>query len=464
MNDQASLNIKSMYFIGVGGAGMSGIALLAHELGYEVAGSDLKESRYTKELKRRGIHIEIGHAKENLEGRKVDVVVKSTAVPEKNPELKFALKNSIPVWPRAKMLAHLGEGYKTLAVAGTHGKTTTSSMLASALYKLNADPSLIIGGIVNEFEFNARHGNSDYYVVEADESDGSFTYLKPFSAIITNIEADHLDFYSGLEEIKEVFSEFVSSISKDGVLIICNESNDLEEIAQRSAKCKVITVGFKEGSDYRLIEEEASVILQAPDGSAAILSLDNSPGRHNLLNAACVVAHLNFLGFDLKESAAAVKDFKGVKRRFDLIGEAKGIKVFDDYAHHPTEVAATLAAAKSQGFRRVSVIFQPHRYSRTQALASDFGSAFKDADTLLFLDVYAAGEMPIPGVNGRLLLEEVKEVEPNKLLTWIPERQEAVDFIVQASSAGDAIFTMGAGDVTLLAPEILKAIEENDRI
>ena len=425
--------IKQVHFIGVGGVGMSGIARVAHDQGMQVSGSDIKESRYTKQLREAGITVFIGQKAENIpEGD--PVVVISTAILENNPELIEARRRGLEIWHRAQMLAHLGVGLDTLAVAGTHGKTTTSSMLASALDALGADPTFLIGGIVRAYGTNAHSGTGDHYVVEADESDKSFTYLSPKAVLVTNIEADHLDHYKDLDEIYDKFHDFMGLVPEDGVIVACGDEPHVVEIA-RSEGRRMYTYGFNEGCDVRITSYEPHGIgsrytAVMPDGTQVEGAIKQNPGRHNVLNATGVVTLLWALGFDAAKVAQALSGFAGVRRRFDLVGEVGGVTVVDDYAHHPTEIAATISAAAGLGYKHVHVLFQPHRYSRaplfTQVLHDEFGAAFDKADSVTFMDVYPAGEAPVPGVSGKTFLNVVLEHEGHPQADFVAHRVEVV--------------------------------------
>lgn len=457
--------IKQVHFIGVGGVGMSGIARVAHDQGMQVSGSDIKESRYTKQLREAGITVFIGQKAENIpEGD--PVVVISTAILENNPELIEARRRGLEIWHRAQMLAHLGVGLDTLAVAGTHGKTTTSSMLASALDALGADPTFLIGGIVRAYGTNAHSGAGDHYVVEADESDKSFTYLSPKAVLVTNIEADHLDHYKDLDEIYDKFHDFMGLVPEDGVIVACGDEPHVVEIA-RSEGRRMYTYGFNEGCDVRIISYEPHGIgsrytAVMPDGTQVEGAIKQNPGRHNVLNATGVVTLLWALGFDAAKVAQALSGFAGVRRRFDLVGEVGGVTVVDDYAHHPTEIAATISAAAGLGYKHVHVLFQPHRYSRaplfTQVLHDEFGAAFDKADSVTFMDVYPAGEAPVPGVSGKTFLNVVLEHEGHPQADFVAHRVDVVPHLMDKLQPGDLVITMGAGDVTAMGPQIIDAL------
>ena len=457
--------IKQVHFIGVGGVGMSGIARVAHDQGMQVSGSDIKESRYTKQLREAGITVFIGQKAENIpEGD--PVVVISTAILENNPELIEARRRGLEIWHRAQMLAHLGVGLDTLAVAGTHGKTTTSSMLASALDALGADPTFLIGGIVRAYGTNAHSGTGDHYVVEADESDKSFTYLSPKAVLVTNIEADHLDHYKDLDEIYDKFHDFMGLVPEDGVIVACGDEPHVVEIA-RSEGRRMYTYGFNEGCDVRITSYEPHGIgsrytAVMPDGTQVEGAIKQNPGRHNVLNATGVVTLLWALGFDAAKVAQALSGFAGVRRRFDLVGEVGGVTVVDDYAHHPTEIAATISAAAGLGYKHVHVLFQPHRYSRaplfTQVLHDEFGAAFDKADSVTFMDVYPAGEVPVPGVSGKTFLNVVLEHEGHSQADFVAHRVDVVPHLMDKLQPGDLVITMGAGDVTAMGPQIIDAL------
>ena len=458
--------IKQVHFIGVGGVGMSGIARVAADQGMKVSGSDLRESRYTRQLREAGVTVFIGHDARHVPAGN-PVVVVSTAILENNPELQEARRRGLEVWPRAKMLAHLGVGLETLAVAGTHGKTTTSSMLAFALDALGDDPTFLIGGIVRSYGTNAHSGSGRHYVVEADESDKSFLYLSPASVIITNVEADHLDHYRDLQEIREKFSAFIASVAKGGVAVVCGEDENLVALAKATGT-RVVTYGGSDTCDARLLSYEPNGVgsrfeLRLPDGSVVKGSVKQNPGRHNALNAASVITLLWELGFDAQKAADALADFAGVKRRFDLVGEAAGVTVVDDYAHHPTEIAATIKAASALGFKHVRVLFQPHRYSRvklfTHVLHDEFASAFDAADSATFMDVYPAGEAPVPGVNGKTFMNVLLDHEGHPVCTYVPNRTEVVPHLLDILEPGDLLITMGAGDVTAIGPQVLDALK-----
>lgn len=455
---------ETVHFIGVGGVGMSGIARVAHDQGMAVSGSDLKESRYTKQLRDAGVTVFIGQDGANIpEGD--PLVVVSTAILENNPELIEAKRRGLSIRHRAQMLAHLGRNLDTLAVAGTHGKTTTSSMLASTLDAMGCDPTFLIGGIVRAYGTNAHSGTGSYYVVEADESDKSFTYLSPAAAIVTNIEADHLDHYEGLDEIYAQFRMFLDGVREGGPIVVCGDDGKLVEVARSTGRA-VTTYGFSEGCDARIVAAEPVGVgtrftLRLPDGREVASRIKQNPGMHNVANGAAVLTLVDALGLDVEAAAAKLADFSGVRRRFDLAGEAAGVTVVDDYAHHPTEIAATINAAKALDFNRVHVLFQPHRYSRaalfTEVMHDEFGAAFDGADTVTFMEVYSAGEAPVPGVTGKTFLGPVLE-HGHPCARYVPRRIDVVPAMLEVAEPGDLVITMGAGDVTAIAPQIVEEL------
>lgn len=448
------------HFIGIGGAGMSGIALVLQGSGRTVTGSDLKRSAYTRRLEESGVKVAIGHRAENLGDP--EVVVVSSAIPESNVELALARERGIPVWQRAQMLAELAGERMTVAVAGTHGKTTTSSMTATALAGAGADPTFLIGGELNDCGSNAGTGSGPHYVVEADESDGSFLHLSPAVAVVTNIEADHLDHYSSLREIEETFRAFMTKVPDDGTLVVCADDARLVEIA-RGCDARVLTYGLAEGADVRCVGP-------TPEGLGYVFWIEIGdedpfevrlpvPGLHNAVNATGALATVKAVGLDPRSAVDALAAFGGVRRRFDTVGEVAGVTVVDDYAHHPTEIRATLAAARQGGFGRIWAIFQPHRYSRTALLGADFAGAFEDADRVVLMDVYSAGETPIPGVSGKTIVEAVLGDRPRSRLTYFPHRYDIEPYLVSRVRAGDIVLTLGAGDVTDVGAEIVRGLE-----
>ena len=466
--------IKVIHFIGIGGVGMSGIARVAHDQGFVVSGSDVRQSRYTDQLVEAGIRVFIGHDASHIAtgDEQPDIVVVSTAIMENNPEYLEATKRGITIWHRAKMLAYLGRDLDTLAVAGTHGKTTSSSMLASVIDALGLDPTFLIGGIVRTYGTNAHAGKGSYYVVEADESDKSFTYLSPKAIIVTNVEADHLDHYSGIDEIREQFGVFISSVPEDGVAIICGQDPTLVDFARASCRCPMLTYGFDDTCDVRISDYAPRGVgsvftVTFPDKTTVQGSIKQNPGIHNALNACGVLAMIYALGLDVQAAASALGEFAGVRRRFDLVATVNDITIVDDYAHHPTEIAATIKAAKQLDFKRIHVLFQPHRYSRaplfTEVLRDEFASAFDEADYVTFMDVYPAGEVPVPGVSGKTFLNVVLDHQGHPQAAYVPRRIDVVPYLASKALPGDLVITMGAGDVVALGPQLADALRATTR-
>lgn len=450
------------HLVGVGGAGMSAIARVLNDRGIRVTGSDLKDSRYARALREQGVPVAVGHAAENLGDP--EVVVVSSAIPEANPELIEARRRNIPIWPRAKMLASLAGGLSTIAVAGTHGKTTTSAMVATMLDGMGLSPTYLVGGEVSGKGTNAGCGTGDYYVVEADESDGSFMFLDPQVAIVTNIEADHLDHYGSLARVEETFVEFMQKVPANGVLVVCADDERLLELAS-GCEARVVTYGRAAGADVRCIASEAGGMTQGfevrfPADVRTQVSI-RVPGEHMVQNATAALAVAWALGFDVAAAAQALLGYTGVKRRFDHVDSVSGVDVVDDYAHHPTEVRATLSAARTCGYERVWVLFQPHRYSRTKSFAEEFGSAFDDADGIVLMDVYSAGETPVPGITGKTILDSLLLHAPRSRVAYLPHRADIATYLGERLRRGDIVLTMGAGDVTTVGPEIVSVLESH---
>lgn len=449
------------HFVGVGGAGMSGIAKVLHDRGVSVTGSDMKLSRYASALVDAGVTVAIGHRASNLGDP--EVVVVSSAIPQDNPEVVEARRRGIPVWQRAQMLAALAGDRRTVAVAGTHGKTTTSSLAATTFIAMGLDPTFLVGGEVRDAGSNARCGSGDLYVVEADESDGSFLRLDPFVAVVTNVEADHLDHYAGIDEVVDTFRRFVSRIHADGALVVCAD-DDRAMTLSSSCPARVVSYGLSDRAQVRCFDLRPSGIghefqVAFPDGRIVAYSIA-SPGVHNVVNATAVLACAWVLGYDPDAAAAGIAGFGGVKRRFETVADVRGVWIVDDYAHHPTEVKATLAAARTAAKGRVWVLFQPHRYSRTSALSREFGEAFDDADRVVLMDVYSAGETPVPGVSGKTVVDAVLAHDPRTSVAYFPHRTDIAAYLSTRVRPGDLVMTMGAGDVTAMGPEIVRALGE----
>lgn len=459
------VEVASAHFVGIGGAGMSGIALVLHQRGCRVSGSDLKASHYVRELEEAGIDARVGHNGALIDEIMPSVVVTSTAIPDTNPEVVRARELGIAVWPRARMLSWLSGTAQTVAVAGTHGKTTTSSMVATMLDRMGLDPSFLIGGIVEGYNTNGHNGFGDHFVCEADESDGSFMFLSPHIAVITNIEADHLDHYGDLATIEDTFASFMGLVDDEGTVVVNGDAPRPVELA-RSTGRRVLTYGLDSTCDVVCIPGEktsglaSSFVVRLPDASEVSITLQASPGVHNMVNATAGVAVALALGLSAQDAAVALSQFRGARRRFTLVGEVDSITVVDDYGHHPTEVEATLRAASALDFSRIVCVFQPHRYSRTQALAKEFGGAFAHADAVRVMDVFPAGEMPIPGVSGRTIAQEIEGSQTVSDVVFVPHRRDLVERLASELRAGDLLMTMGAGDVTTLGPDVLAALRE----
>ena len=464
-SDLESMSIEGAHFIGIGGAGMSGIALVLHERGCKVTGSDLKASHYVRELLDAGIEVTIGHDATTIDAAAPTVVVTSTAIPDTNPEVIRARELGIPIWPRAKMLSWLSiEANVTVAVAGTHGKTTTSSMVATMLDRMGWDPSFLIGGVVEGYDTNGKNGSGGYFVCEADESDGSFLFLDPEVVVVTNIEEDHLDHYGTLENIEKTFCTFMDLVGEDGTVVINGDVPHYIELAESTGR-HFVTYGFEETNDYVCIPGErkglsSELDVRTPSGELVHVTIKSNPGKHNLANATAAIAVADVLGANLAEAGAALSEFKGARRRFTQVGNVNDIYVVDDYAHHPTEIDKTLLAASELGFNRVLAVFQPHRYSRTQALETEFGKAFDNADALIVLDVFAAGETPIPGISGKTVANQVKKNGNVPDVRYIPNRRTVVSTLAERCRPGDLVIMLGAGDITALAPALVTALKE----
>ncbi len=446
-----------IHFVGIGGIGMSGIAELLLNLGYRVSGSDQRRSDITDRLARLGAQITAGHAAENVpaDGH---VVVVSSAVKADNPEVVEALRRKIPVIPRAEMLAELMRMKYGIAIAGTHGKTTTTSMVATVLAAAGWDPTAVVGGKLNSLGSNAKLGQGKFLVAEADESDGSFLKLSPTVAVVTNIDPEHLDFYSGIGQIKETFLHFINKIPFYGFAVLCIDHPNVQELIPSVTKT-FVTYGFSAHADYRadsvVSEGMSSRFRVVRRGEALGEATIGAPGRHNVSNALAAVAVAEELGIPFERIIAGLADYGGVVRRFQVKGERNGVTVVDDYGHHPAEVRATLSAARDVWpSRRIVVGFQPHRYSRTQALFRDFIPAFNDADLLFVFDVYPAGEEPIPGASGERLCEAIRE-HGHKAAIYAGKAGDAVPTVVPMLCPGDIFLTMGAGDVWKLGESVL---------
>jgi UDP-N-acetylmuramate--alanine ligase len=464
--------IQQIHFVGIGGIGMSGIAEVVLNLGYKVSGSDLKSSAVTQRLAGLGAAVFEGHRAENIAG--AEVVVTSSAIATENPEVIEAHKVHVPVIQRAEMLAELMRLKYGIAVAGMHGKTTTASMVAAVLAGGGLDPTVVVGGRVDALGSNARLGKSQYLVAEADESDRSFLKLSPILSVVTNIDREHMDCYRNMRDVKKTFLEFMDRVPFYGMVVACNDDPMLRRLLPEVQR-RTVTYGTKRGSDFLIKLGEASA-NGTTGGDAGPLSRFrvsyrkqdlgeftlHVPGVHNILNATAAIAVGVGLDVDLEAIRAALDQFRGVDRRFQLRGRAAGVSVIDDYGHHPTEIKATLAAARSCGFRKIHVVFQPHRYTRTRDLMEEFTTAFGDADSLFVLDIYAASEKPIEGISGEALAGTVRE-KSGRSVQYASSFADAVSAVASVAQEGDMILTLGAGSVSQLGPTILEKLKERER-
>ena len=441
--------VAAVHLVGIGGAGMSGIARLLLAAGVRVSGSDLKDSPPLMQLRSAGARVQIGHRADNVGD--ADAVVVSTAIPADNVEVIEARRRAIPVWARAQVLAALMARRRGVAVAGTHGKTTTTSMLAVILERAGADPTYLVGGDLNESGSNARSGEGELFVAEADESDGSFLLLHPNVAVVTNVEEDHMDFYPDRSAVEAAFAAFCRQAR---VVVACGDDPGVRRILPGDRR--VVTYGEDPDNDVRV--EDVEVFsggsrgrLRFPDGVVDVEV--GSPGRHHVLNAAAAVAAANEVGVPPSVGASTLASFSGVRRRFERRGIAGGAEFVDDYAHHPTEIAATLAAARAHGGKRVVAVFQPHRYTRTASHWRSLGESLGTADVVVLTDVYGAGEVAIPGVTGKLVVDALAEAWPGTRAIYLPHRADLASFLAREVREGDLVLTMGAGDVTMVAEE-----------
>src|ERR1035437_8378016 len=463
--------IQQIHFVGIGGIGMSGIAEVLLNLGYKVSGSDLKSSSVTQRLAGLGAAIFEGHRAENISG--AEVVVTSSAIATENPEVAEAHKLHIPVIQRAEMLAELMRLKYGIAIAGMHGKTTPTSMVAAVLAAGGLDPTVVVGGRVDAMGSNARLGKSQYLVAEADESDRSFLKLSPILSVVTNIDREHMDCYRDMRDVRRTFLEFMERVPFYGMVLGCNDDEALRRLLPRVHR-RVTTYGTSQGSDF-LIRMTASqspsaftagehgplvrfrVTYKEKDLSEFTLHV---PGTHNVLNATAAIAVGTALDISAEQIRSALDGFRGVDRRFQLKGKAAGVSLIDDYGHHPTEIRATLAAARQCGFRRVHVIFQPHRFTRTRDLMNEFTTAFVDADTVCLLDIYPASEKPIEGITAEALASRIAGVR-NGNVAYALSFSDAVTTVAALDQPGDMVLTLGAGSVSQLGGMILERVAAN---
>jgi UDP-N-acetylmuramate--alanine ligase len=463
--------IQRIHFVGIGGIGMSGIAEVLLNLGYKVSGSDLKNSTVTQRLAGLGATVFEGHRAENVPGS--EVVVTSSAIAAENPEVAEAHKLHVPVIQRAEMLAELMRLKYGIAIAGMHGKTTTTSMVAAVLAAGGLDPTVVVGGRVDAMGSNARLGKSQYLVAEADESDRSFLKLSPILSVVTNIDREHMDCYRNMRDVTKTFLEFMDRVPFYGMIVVCHDDPLLRRLLPQVRR-RTVTYGTRRGSDFWIKLAKSTKEPNAAGDGRPLSRFHVSyrkqdlgeftlhvPGVHNVLNATAAIAV--GIGLDIAPDAirTALDQFRGVDRRFQLRDKAAGVSVIDDYGHHPTEIKATLAAAKQCGFRKLHVVFQPHRYTRTHDLMEQFTTAFGDADSLFVLDIYAASEKPIEGISGKALANAVS-AKSGRGAKYVASFAEAVESVAAVAQPGDMILTLGAGSVSQLGPMIVEKLKARE--
>ena len=458
-------DIGTIHFVGIGGIGMSGIAEVMHRLGYKVQGSDASDGYVVEKLRKEGIPVSIGHSPDNLGD--AAVVVCSTAIKDSNPEIQAAAERRLPRVRRAEMLAELMRMQKTVAVAGTHGKTTTTSMVAALLDGGGLDPTVINGGIINRYGSNARLGKSDWWVIEADESDGSFLRLDGTIAVVTNIDPEHLEHYGTFERVKDAFVEFVENVPFYGLAVLCVDHAEVQNIIGRIRDRRIVTYGYSALADVRA--DNVMPIAGGTKFDALILDKDGErrplpvqvpiPGRHNVQNALAAIAVALELGISDEAIVAGFERFEGVKRRFTKVGEVGGAVIIDDYAHHPTEIRAVLAAAREGAEERVIAVMQPHRYTRLQSLMDEFQNAFNDADIVFVTPVYPAGEEPLEGVDANALAEGLR-AHGHRMVRAVESLDELCRELRDLAAQGDMVICMGAGDITKWAAALANGIAQ----
>ena len=448
-----------IHFVGIGGIGMSGIAEVLLNLGYTVTGSDLRESETIERLQALGAEVFLGHREANLSGNP-SVVVISTAVKFTNPEVLEARRRSIPVIPRAEMLAELMRMKYGIAVAGSHGKTTTTSMIAAVLSTAGLDPTMVIGGRVRALGSNARLGQGEMLVAEADESDGTFLLLSPTIAVVTNIDREHIDFHQTMERLMESFLNFINKVPFYGAAVLCLDHPNVRALIPKMKK-RFVTYGFSPEADWSARDLSMSPMAVefpvARHGSVVGRLKLNIPGRHSASNALAAVAVAQELEIPFARIAEGLESFTGIHRRFEVKGEAKGILVIDDYGHHPVEIRATIAAIRDSWKRPLTVLFQPHRYSRARDLFDDFVTAFEGADRLVLTEVYAAGEEPMAGASGEALYQAVKQ-HGHLDVEYVADKERIAQRLLPKLQSGDIVLTLGAGDIYKVGEQIVKAL------
>ena len=457
--------ISKLHFIGIGGAGMNPLAKILLDLGYKISGSDRSDSPSLKTLRARGAEIFVGHEETNVPND-ADAVVVSSAIPEDNPELAAAKKLRLKMLHRSDINAALLNAKTGIAVAGAHGKTTTTSMIGFVLFNADVDPTIIIGGESADLGTSALLGRSEYLVSEADESDGSFLKLRPSIAVVTNVEDDHLDHYGTLENIRAAFKTFIENTKPDGVAVLCFDNENLVNIA-KSVDRKIISYAIDNDAEFMAKNIEAAVDGVDFDvyrgGQLLGHAKLKTHGRHNVENALATIAVGTHIGVPFERIADGLSKFRGAKRRFQTKGKVKNVWVVDDYGHHPTEIAATLKAARETKPKRLICIFQPHRYTRTKILLDEFGTAFREADGLVLTDIYAAGETPIEGINGESVLKKVMALTDQNV-SYIPRREDIAPFIADMCEDGDLVITMGAGDIYRTGEELVNILKHRKKI
>ena len=451
-------SVKRVHFIGIAGVGMQAIANIFIDKGYSVSGSDMKATAVTENFAARDARICIGQRAENLGD--AEVVVISSAIRETNEELKAAREQGIPVIHRADALVHIMSWGKAIAVAGAHGKTTTSSMLGQVFYENNTDPTLVIGGEVDYLHSNSVLGHGRYVIAEADESDGSFLKESPYIAVVTNIDADHMDYYGSIENVVAAFKQFIQLLDKEeGAAVLCVENEHIRDLLPTLER-RCITYGIEHEADYQatnvFYHDGLLTFTVLHDGAALGDVTLAVPGRHNILNALATIATALYCGLAFTDIVTALSHFHGARRRFQTKGHVNGVWVVDDYAHHPTEINATLTAARDMGTHRVVCLFQPHRYTRTKLLAKEYGRSFVCADKLIITDVYSAGEDPIPGVSGKLIVDMVQKLSHQDVL-YIPTKEAVLAYLEEHAQPQDLVITMGAGDIYTVGEQYVAA-------
>ncbi|MFH1624246.1 MAG: UDP-N-acetylmuramate--L-alanine ligase [Pseudomonadota bacterium] len=451
--------IKRIHFVGIGGIGMSGIAEVLLNLGYSISGSDIQETEITRRLSRLGGIVNYGHSKDNL--KDVDVVVVSSAVRPDNPEVMEANERLIPVIPRAEMLAELMRMKYGIAVSGTHGKTTTTSMIATILAHGGMDPTVIIGGRLNSIGTNAKLGEGEFLVAEADESDGSFLKLSPTIAVVTNIDQEHMDHYRDMAEVKKAYLDFINKIPFYGLAVVCLDHKNIQSLIPKIRK-RCATYGLTSQADIqarKITFMEAKTTFEVLHRGEVLGPVRlQMPGIHNVYNSLATIATALELDVGFKSIQEGFDQFSGIQRRFQIKGEYNGVLIVDDYGHHPVEIQATLSAAKTSWGSRVVAVFQPHRYTRTKDLYEDFLVAFYQADVLIITDIYPAGEDPIPGVDAKALFDGIKK-HGHKNVSFIPDRERIVPCLMEVLERGDIVITLGAGDIYRVGDELIKELK-----